>query len=965
MDSIAFLNKVLPGPNLGNYVATVALHGKGDSQKPIMYNRGFDSIETLSSFCQTVSDRGSTAYFALGTFANNREVDEETGKTKWRRKAAMAQSFKTFAIDIDCGQGKPYADQREGIIALAAFLKASGLPRPMVVSSGYGLHCYWPIASEIDSLTWTTASDGLKALCARHELRIDESKVSDPAMVLRPIGTANHKREASVPVKLISDSPVFDNNSLIPLLTQVKGMPRAVKQTEKSVLVEALEAGEPTYEPAEPGKIVQRCAQIRRITFHKGANASEPEWYAALGIAAFCKDPEYVATEWSSGHSEYDPDNTLEKLSQWKGAAGPTRCSQFDKLNPGVCSECRYQGKIGSPIRLGSPDPKPIQQDDSLLTPHPFAEPPTPFHRTDRGISVDLDGVPLAVCAYDVFPSHIVYDPANGYEESVWYWNKPFKGYTKFKVRLSNVFNDAITELNNVLADNGILIETKQKQVYMGAYMRAYIQRLQKAFALSELPMQFGWRDNNKGFVIGSTEFDRKDDGTVEAREIGISRLIMEKRLDTFFTPKGDAAVWATWTKILNAPGMEAFQFALGVGFGSPLIEFSGLRGSIVSLVGKTGRGKSVIQNWVASIYGDPIGLAMKAEDTKAAIVQRLSMLGNLPVCIDECTNIDPAKMSDLTYWATQGQDRNRANEAMALQWSLIITLSSNKPIRDKQMSQSEETEALSMRLLEYSVPEETLFTSGSDIGRRVMDMLSSNYGVAGRIYIAHLLSLGADEIRRRLMAKFDELEYRYNANFAGKERYWAATIACVSLGIDLAEEAGVLRYNSYAGTKWAIDNLDGQRKYIDAVASTPYDMLASYINHNVGTALTVVFRSNGSVQTAEPIPRQEVFIRKEIVLDQQGKATSGVLYIDRRHLQKWMVGNGMDYKLVCDTFTSEAVEVKPNASGKISMGKNTPLRLGQVPVLALNLAHPKLEYMLDVQAHEELAAPNVVQLRR
>lgn len=966
MDRYAFLTKLLPSPDHGTYIATISAPNPRVPGENIMYNRGFADIESLANFCHGASAKGYTAYYALGTFEGNRE-DLEDGRVKWRRKASMATAFKTFAVDIDCGADKPYQDQRAGIHALAEFLKKSGLPKPLVVSSGYGLHCYWPLTATIDVATWRVAADHLKALAEQHEFHIDRSKVSDPAMVLRPIDTNNWKGAAPVPVRVVADVAPFDSNALISKFMQGKAAPKPLKVDEKSALFAAMDAAYDN-QPADPERIVQHCAQLRRITFHHGANASEPEWYAAIGIAAFCDNPETTAVEWSKGHADYDEGRTLQKLQQWKsGATGPTTCVQFDRTCPGTCGGCKLQGKIGSPIRLGAPEAKPIEiaTTNDPLVPQPFSDPPAPFRRTEAGITVTIDGVPLTICGYDIFPSHIIKDPALGYDETIWYWNKPFKGYTKLRIRLSHIFNDSITDLNNDLADNGVLIETKQKQVYMGAYMRAYIQKLQREQASTELYTSFGWKNNYQSFVIGSTEFTRLPDGSVKTREVGVSKTITDKQLDVAFESAGNPDLWTTWTKALSAQGMEGHCFALGVGFAAPLVALTALNGFCVSLLGDGGEGKSVIQTWINSIYGNPRRLGMKKDDTQLAITQRMGMLANLPVTVDECTFMEEKQLGNLVYWSTQGQDRNRATESVASNWAMPVVMSTNKSLRDKLIATAADSDAMSMRMLEFTFHKNKVFDGVHDYGRRIAQMLQENYGFVGRKYISYLMSLGVDRLKQLIDETMEEVKARYNATFEGKERYWVLAICLTDLGNRLAAEAGLIKYNPIAGTDWAMSQLDAQRAMVREAASTPYDMLAMYINQHIGSSLTVVTRHNGSTLAADPIPRNEVFVRKEIYTNASGQAEKGYLFVDRRHFHQWLISNGFDYKKMYDEFRDARVEYKPNAYGKVTMGKGTPLRLGQVPVLGLHLNHPALKHMLDVPSEMEAEADNVVALRR
>jgi hypothetical protein len=110
---------------------------------------------------------------------------------------------KTLLLDIDCGEGKPYADLKAVKAALDMFVAgkdATGnvvtdrLPTPWIVaSSDRGLHVYFPLDEELDLKTAKRYADGLKARCKRLGFAADPAVLGDVARVLRPPFTMNRK----------------------------------------------------------------------------------------------------------------------------------------------------------------------------------------------------------------------------------------------------------------------------------------------------------------------------------------------------------------------------------------------------------------------------------------------------------------------------------------------------------------------------------------------------------------------------------------------------------------------------------------------------------------------------------------------------------------------------------------------------------------------------------------------------
>lgn len=137
---------------------------------------------------------GKDAYFACAQFAN---ADS--------RKGENAVEARSFWLDLDCGPGKPYANQKEAGAALTVFCKSAGLPAPThVVSSGAGLHVYWALEAPVPATEWKGYASKLKVLTHHHKLAADDSRTDDIASVLRVPGTRNWKKpDAPKPVRLL------------------------------------------------------------------------------------------------------------------------------------------------------------------------------------------------------------------------------------------------------------------------------------------------------------------------------------------------------------------------------------------------------------------------------------------------------------------------------------------------------------------------------------------------------------------------------------------------------------------------------------------------------------------------------------------------------------------------------------------------------------------------------------------
>lgn len=186
-----FLNRIMPNTGL-RFIATPNSNGKGFIHYPCETN------EEMVLKAKELDAQNKTVYFACASYKQKSYIDE-LGKTRYRT-AENAGWAKAFWLDIDCGaskcaEGKGYATVKEAVKALKAFCDATGLPIPMLVSSGGGLHDYWPLEATITKGQWKPVADKLKDLTHSLKLLADDSRTADVASILRPIGTHNWKPE--------------------------------------------------------------------------------------------------------------------------------------------------------------------------------------------------------------------------------------------------------------------------------------------------------------------------------------------------------------------------------------------------------------------------------------------------------------------------------------------------------------------------------------------------------------------------------------------------------------------------------------------------------------------------------------------------------------------------------------------------------------------------------------------------
>jgi hypothetical protein len=177
------------------------------------------TCNTVDEIVQKVGDidaQGLDAFIACASFKQKSYID--VNKKRRQRTAENVGWVKSFWLDIDCNPDKAsagigYLDIQAAITALDFFIKITELPKPLVVHSGGGLHIYWPLQTDISPEQWLETAEKIKALSLARTTRLiaDQSRTTDLASILRPVGSHNWKDEYDKPkVVLLEQGEVTD-----------------------------------------------------------------------------------------------------------------------------------------------------------------------------------------------------------------------------------------------------------------------------------------------------------------------------------------------------------------------------------------------------------------------------------------------------------------------------------------------------------------------------------------------------------------------------------------------------------------------------------------------------------------------------------------------------------------------------------------------------------------------------------
>lgn len=912
MTNIDLLNRV-QAPD-GWIVVLGLRNGKYADQKIIKTRPEFDAL------VEDYLDKKWDVYFGVAKYAEYKE--------KEFRKKENVKNLKAFWVDLDCGEskaeinpktGRPdgYIDQRTGLIALQQFCKTIGLPKPLLVSSGRGIHAYWPLTSPVTQDEWQPVADRLNELSVIHNLYVDAS-VFEVARVLRVPGTLNFKDNPPKQVEVISDAPDIEYERFKTILGVRAEAFSASNRRELSELQKAMASNT----ASRFSKIMVRsakgegCAQLL-YQYQNQNSVTEPMWFNALSVAQQCVDRETAIHKISEGYDGYDFEDTERKASHTKFAQ---RCSYFEKQNPGGCEGCKWKGRIGSPIVLGKEiirgdDPEEAEVDDALVVKDTLIDTevqtykppvyPFPYFRGKNGgiyltAKETEETEPLLVYEHDLYVVKRMFDADPDVGEIILMrLHLPKDEIKEFVLPLSTI--GVKERLREGLLKKGVAGMPKQMDALMVMIMSA-VKELQYKKKAELMRAQFGWADKNSKFIIGEKEISK--DGVFHSPPSS-----MTKQFADSMHPLGTFEKWKEVFNLYGAPGLEPHAFAALTAFGSPLLKFTGHSGAIINLIHKeSGTGKSTALYMCNSVYGHPDKLAAIWKDTLAAKMLHLGIMNNLPFTIDEITNISPAEFSTLAYSMSQGRGANRSqsqkNELRVntTTWQTTSLASSNASFYEKLGVHKNSPDGESMRLLEYAIHPSNIIPT--QVAKHMFDhQLKENYGHAGEIYCSYLVNNLEDTISN-LMAIQEKIDKEMR--LTAKERFWSAVISCNITGGLIARSLGLHDYDMKAIYTWAMQMLNVVRQELAPPSNNAAGIIGDFLNRNIQNLLVVnneVDKRTNLQSAPMQEPRGELIIRYE--------PDTKLMYIVAKHFKKDCVESQASYKDTITELKAKGIFVK------------------------------------------------------
>ena len=918
MKTIDFLKSVLG--NNGLYCAW----GKLASNEKIKVQQFYKTIEDLEAASYEYDKDGYDIYFALGTFKEE-GIGEKGGRIVEGRVAENVQEMRSMFIDLDVGEKKDYPTQLDAAIALSEFVNKTGLPEPMTVNSGNGIHVYWNLSEPVTKDEWLPVAQKLKSVCKNLGLRIDTSRTADASSILRMPQTHNRKSETPLPVKFMGDciptpillqdfNDVFTTDEYVEVddtytfgSAQAFDVYRDNKRYDFDTIMKKTMEG-------------KGCTQLAHIVMNQ-AKVDEPLWVSALSIAKFCDDSETIATRISDEHPEFNEEVMQKKLD---GIKHRHTCITFNDRNPNICEKCPHWNDIRSPLDLGVYVVEAEPEEDIPTYPAPY------FRGKNGGVYMRInndDGVPEDVMIYhnDLYVMKRLHDTEQG-EIALFHLRLPKDGVREFSIPLAGV--TSTDEFRKNMSAQGVTaVGARLKQIM--DYSMRWIDELQQQGPADVVHNQFGWTDDTfTEFVLGD-KLVTPNGSKFSPPSPKTAGLIQE------FVPKGSKERQKQLFGFYNREGFELHRFIIGMGFGSVLMPFTGFNSMLLHMFGGSGVGKTTAQMMALSIWGHPEHLMNQKSDTYNSIMNRGETLHNIMFCIDEMTNVTGLEFSDFIYQFSGGRQRNRLHQSGNYErkrgrpWELLGVTSANISAWEMLKKEKDAPEAEMQRLLEIDVP--SLIKPDPKL-KSVTDILfrdiKQNYGWFAEEYIQWVMNNKEHAVAliRDAQNKIDE-----HAGLSQENRFWSAGCGVALVGLLIANKLGIVSYPMDKQFDWVVDMLKRQKVSVAEAGSSVSEVITDFIGENWSNVLHI--RSDQDLRSdVEEIAIPKASPRMRLVARYEMDRKK--LFILPTPLREWCATKQINYGQLVKDLKKE-MNAKTNVL--VRFGKGTEFKLPPKKALELD----------------------------
>lgn len=976
MDTREFLEAVWP--TQGNFCLAVPYLVEGAKKATyshIVVNSLDEAVKRINW-----KKQANDIFFAVHTLkqpfvTNPNKIDRKTGLPggkEYRTHANMLES-KAFFFDLDVGpEEKKYQTREDAIGGLESFLFHTGLPEPLVASSGGGYHVYWLVSDPIPSSIWRGHAAKLYHLARQLGLRVDPARTTDHSSVLRVAGTFNHKHGGKRPVVVVGAGAVTPTADFIAALDTLVGDAEINLPNPVQAAVDILGSNtDRNYDGPVPTltEVSNVCEHV--ADFVLGADiAGNSEWYnVGAGVIQYVEDGVERALELAAEHPGR-LDHADTDIARWAASFGPASCAKVDAACGGdACARCPLKSLGGGPVSIAikarkhAPAPA-LQPAMQLATPAATtlsAAPPTtvcpcppPYARVTGGIDetwvTDKKVITKIIVPYDFWPyasfGKTELEPAfSMWSAGIWLPNPLKQDPAPTQQVLVKVPTNVLVDLRLLhvhLSNHGLHVAAGMI-VRVREYMLAYIRSLQ---AYQKANMQYdhlGWADIGRTTFIMPT-MAHSIDGTTQPCTLSA----LAKPALSLVGRAGTQVQQFAALQFYNHEKYIPHQFAIGCALAS-IVLYGGTRyhGGVVALVGDTSASKSTALAAAASLWGRPEEYVVNGTNRGATVTAKedqVLTLANLPSIVDEITEMPDQDAKDFVFASTQAKPRIRCysdgtlRPARVTLKSLITIVSANKSIHHLLEQNNAAGTAASMRALEINmlaVPDDPAEKARAD---QFLRDVADNHGHIGPAFLEFYIA-NRDLVDETVQKAIKALDVKYKLRTA--ERYWTGIAATVLICLGFAYDLGLLPYAPKPVNDWVFEFLiPDNRGIVMATSATkaPNVLIMDFLNSIVGDIIVSDLGGANLFNTPDRIAGH-------------WDVGKGVMYVSRAVFKSWCGHRpGCNHNDLLRQLNR--IGIVTAIDKKVTLGAGTPMaQLGRTLCFMISLKHPLIAAQVPVLA--------------
>ena len=954
MNTLEFLQTILPEE--GIHYVVLFREGSGAPA-----HKAYSDLETMAQAIEAYSQQETlSVYHACASYKEAVvEVENEDGsvKRKWRIPENWDKA-KAFWLDIDCGESKAekgdgYATQRLAAEALREFCREVNLPLPMMVSSGYGVHAYWPLTVAIPHDKWRQVAAILKSVLAHTGTLADPTRTADFSSILRPVGSVNRKKGDSKGVTMArACAPISPKDFYTAVATYAKQ--KEVKQVKDTTQKQRpvgrnadLMGSQFPEVPIDANVMADKCAAVAAMRDTRG-DIGYDHWRLVIGLLTFSEGGRQLAEEWSQDR-ESTEHTTLDwdtRYDTWN--AGPTTCEKLEACEASLCEGCEFKGKITSPVALGRVIPINVEAIEVVVNADGEEEEVeipaliTGYQWDGRLLSrllPDKEGV------LQVFPfCNILFYPTSRIRTEDGTYRIGMRMHLpNKKIRDFDISAEAMASQTDML--RGLaryeLMQSNNKDagLHMSAYLRDQLEDLKRKVEEVSTMTNFGWKDEDS-FLIGTRRYEK--DGSVKSVLVSGGA---KKYAAALPVPRGTLQEYAEALNFMyNRPGQQHWQYAVCSGWGSILTPFCEelFKGLILAIQGgDSGKGKTTACYASMYAFGDAEAMTLKSKEgsTQNALWAFLGTYNNIPVLLDELTNMPADDFSNVAYGVSRGEEKVRLTSrggtvsfADTAKWRLSPFVTGNRDFHGLLASAQANSQAEAVRLIQINVDSYPVVRLNLDpqieesLVQQATGTMKANCGHAGVAMVQYVLANQGKvaamvrKVTNDLTGPLPGTKYRFYRNHA----------ACTNVIAKIAKELGVCDFDLDALMAYSVTLLSELAASVNVTNSVSHADAFSQMMATLSSRILVTseFRDKRHKNGPET-PRNRVYgdiVGRYVLGTPSSKEFAGHIILNQKEIRDWCMKQRVDYNGMLAQLESDGALIKKSDRITITRGTDIPV---------------------------------------